>query len=126
MSSKENKRNRLLLAVKEKGFEVSPDGNLITPDGRPRKITNYNNYPSFNFRFEGSNFHIHMHRLAAYCKYGDVIFEKNILVRHLNNKKDDCRFSNLKIGTPAHNWEDNSQATKEKMLANLKRKRKTK
>lgn len=109
-------RKEVLLQAVASGFTVNEDGSLSPA----RSITTYQKYPSFNFRCEGVNFHVHVHRLAAYLKFGAVMFEENILIRHEDNNKENSRPDNLLLGTPVHNWQDNSEETKQKCMSNLK------
>lgn len=46
------------------------------------------------------------HRLQAYQKYGDAIYQKGIVVRHLNDVKTDNSISNIAIGSYADNVRD--------------------
>lgn len=52
------------------------------------------------------NYPIKVHRLVAYQKFGNVIFEKGIQVRHLNGDKLDFSFQNIEIGTSQQNQLD--------------------
>lgn len=44
-----------------------------------------------------------MHRLQAYQKFKDKIYEDNIVVRHLNGNSLDNTFNNIGIGSPSDN-----------------------
>jgi hypothetical protein len=84
----------------EKGYRVI-DGNVMY-NGNIRKLyshikrrdTNTIAYYSFGIRTkEGSRIEIYVHQLMAYQKFGEKIFDENIVITHrdgnsLNNKED--------------------------------------
>ena len=116
------KRQLVLLSAYNKGFRMSPAGELITPDGKPRAIKCYNGgYPSFNYGYDGVRFHVFLHRLQGYQKFNWLIFVKGLLVRHENNNKMDPSYDNLLLGTEKINYHDNPPELIEKMQSNLKR-----
>ena len=47
-----------------------------------------------------------IHRLQAYQKYKDQIYEDKIVVRHLNGDRYDNSFDNIVIGTKKENKND--------------------
>ena len=51
--------------------------------------------------------------MQAYQKYGDEIYKEGIVVRHLDNVKENNSFTNIAIGTQSENVMDNP---KEKRL----------
>lgn len=57
-------------------------------------------------RIKGKRTKILVHRLAAYIKYGEKIFNDSLEIRHLNNICTDNSFYNLGIGTPHENMMD--------------------
>lgn len=86
----------------EAGWRVTDDGCLLKPDGTEKKpyiITD--GYPQFSFK--GSN--IRVHRLAAYCFYGEELY-KHQCVRHLNGIKEDFSRKNIALGTQKDNMAD--------------------
>lgn len=50
-------------------------------------------------RIDGKNNWVTVHRIVAYQKFGDKIFEKGTVVRHLNGNKLDFSFNNIEIGS---------------------------
>lgn len=64
------------------------------------------------------------HRLQAYCKFGDAIFDKDILVRHLNGNSLDNSWDNIAIGSYLDNMMDKSEDSRRKtaILSTLNRK----
>lgn len=51
-------------------------------------------------------YQIYKHRLIAYAKYGDLIFEPGIEVRHLDNNSFNNHPTNIDIGTRSMNMLD--------------------
>lgn len=90
----------------ERGYFVTKDG-LVFFNGKQRKLNLKNKkyqYYCFNIRIDGKPKRIEVHRLQAYQKFGDKIFEKGIVVRHLNGDSTDNSYDNIGIGT----YQDNS------------------
>lgn len=50
--------------------------------------------------------HLMIHRLQAYQKYGDKIYEPGIQVRHFNGNSKDNSFENIGIGSASENQMD--------------------
>lgn len=74
-------------------------------------------YPYFKIRYEGKRVKVMAHRLAAFQKFGEAMYEKGIQVRHLNGNPSDFRFTNIAIGTQSQNSMDRP---KEQRLASAK------
>ncbi|BCG56751.1 HNH endonuclease [Paenibacillus sp. URB8-2] len=68
---------------------------------RPRK-----GYPFFLVDREGKSSQIMCHRMLAYQMFGQEMFRKGIVVRHLNDKKNDLRRINIRLGTAKQNRAD--------------------
>jgi len=99
----------LLYAIK-KGYYVDSFGNVISPSGKKRAV-DYDSwgYPRFTIEYVDKFRNIPVHRLVAYQKYGDKLFEKGMHTRHLNNNKLDYSFDNIAIGTCHENVMDNTK-----------------
>lgn len=92
----------------EKGYRVTKDGEFLNPKGKkvgyiPKQIYRYE---YLNFIIKGENRRIKTHRLQAYQKYGDKLYEDGIVVRHLNGNSLDNSFDNIAIGTYRDNTMD--------------------
>lgn len=93
--------------VYDKGYRVNEDGNVINPKGKILKTNiNAGGYPSVGLYINKKSFLLLIHRLKAYQKFGDVMFDKGIVVRHLNDIKTDNSFDNIAIGTKQDNYND--------------------
>ena len=96
--------NREQIAYK-KGYRVLMDG---TPISKRNQLSgsNCNGYIRLGIRIEGKKDYVMVHRLQAYQKYGDKMFEKGIVVRHLNGNPKDNSWDNIAIGTASQNMMD--------------------
>ena len=97
--------NKIKIAS-EKGYIVDNNGNVFY-NGKQRKLhfkSGKQKYSCFTARINGVTTRIEVHRLQAYQKYGDKVFEDGIVVRHLNVDSSDNSFNNIEIGT----YQDNS------------------
>jgi len=106
--------NKMKLALKyayDKGYRVSKDGKTVFGIRKNKiKLNKTKGYyyfcthPIINNKRD--KVLVRVHRLQAYQKYGDKIFEDNIQVRHLNNNSLDNSWNNIDIGTPKENMSD--------------------
>lgn len=92
----------------ERGYRVTDDGILLNPDGSTRRLNKCPSsfYPTITVYKDGGKYSVVVHKLAAYCFYGDAAFEKGKHVRHLNSEVFDISRSNLVMGTPKENIGD--------------------
>jgi histidinol-phosphate/aromatic aminotransferase/cobyric acid decarboxylase-like protein len=102
---------KALIAAFKKGYRIDKKGNLINPEGKTLKggtkvYYGKQTYRKFNLLLEGSYRTVTFHTLQAYQKFGDKMFKKGIVVRHLNDIKIDNRHSNIAIGTHSDNRND--------------------
>jgi len=98
-------RTRLLFAIR-KGYRVLPDGSVVAPSGKLRKTGNKNGYRSFCVNADGEYGYVLVHRLLAWQKYGDRIFEAGIEVRHKDGDPSNNNWDNILIGTHSQNMMD--------------------
>lgn len=98
--------NKLQIAY-EKGYRVTKDGNLLNPKGKViGNCLDGKGYKKTGIIINKKNIDLLTHRLQAYQKYGNKLFEDGILVRHLNgNPLDNC-WDNIAIGTHRDNTMD--------------------
>lgn len=102
----------IIIAVK-KGYRFDEQNRIIGPRGKPLKIrVGTTGYPQINVatrKRNGNDYrtcNIPIHRLKAYYLYGEKMFDKTIVVRHLNNDCLDFRDENIAIGTRTENAMD--------------------
>ena len=92
----------------DKGYKFDVDGNVISPFNRYKRRGGQNKtkYIHIGFTHEGKHIRVLAHRLQAYIKYGDAIYAKGIVVRHLDGNPKNNRLENIAIGNQLDNWND--------------------
>lgn len=106
-----SKSNQFLIKAYEKGYRVI-DGEVFKNNKKKAKIgTNKQGYNTF-----GKN--IKIHRLVAYQKYGNKMFEPKILVRHRDGNKQNNSYNNILLGSDHDNHMDKDP--KDRLIHSLK------
>jgi len=105
------KLSRLNRAVKEaysRGYSVTKDGDVKSPSGDTREVNlDTSGRERFSILLSDDRYvNVMVHKLQAYQKFGDELFEDGIQVRHLNGDKRDNSRSNIDIGTQSDNLYD--------------------
>ena len=90
----------------EIGYRVTEDGFLKSPSGKHIGYVHPSGYVKFSLQNKKKRFTVNAHRLQAYQKYGEKIYQKGLQVRHLNNNKQDNSYSNIALGTNKQNFAD--------------------
>ena len=93
----------------EKGYRMDKDGIFYNPKGNIVRGYLHNGYRKYKLRVPGDYgkyYHFKLSRFQAYCKFGDKIYEKGVVVRHLNGVRDDDSWDNIEIGTQSQNMMD--------------------
>ena len=88
----------------ERGYRVTKDGQLLNPRGKV--IGNISSGYIRMSLYEGKKKSVKAHRLQAYQKYGDKLYEDGIMVRHLNGNPLDNSWDNILLGTHKDNQMD--------------------
>lgn len=96
--------NKGILHAYKIGYRISKLGHISSPRGvaikgstsAPQGIP----YRFFSFRIEGKITRVAAHRMQAYQKYGDRLFEKGALVSFKNRNTLDCSYDNIIIISP--------------------------
>ena len=113
-----SKTNLRLMQVIKAGYKVFSN-RVYAPDGSEQKlyITN-NGYPAFTYGLKNINRGlVHVHRMVAFQKYGDLIFKKGCQVRHLDSNKLNFSANNIDIGTGVENWWDRPKSMRDLMVS---------
>ena len=101
-----DKTNKILVAH-AKGYVVTKEGKVIGVQGNELKLNDNEGYYRFNFRdFNGNNKSLGVHRMQAYQKFGNKMFEDKIMVRHLDGNSRNNSWDNIAIGTNSDNMMD--------------------
>ena len=90
----------------ERGFDIDKEGNVIGIRGNKLKGCNERGYIQFSMRINDKRVNIFAHRLQAYKKFGDKIFEEGIVTRHLDGNPINNSWDNIEIGTHSDNMMD--------------------
>ena len=107
-------KNIVIVAAKSKGYKF--DGkNIVGPTGNIRKLyIDSKGYKCFNIRVDRelgkrAQRTIYVHRFVAYLKFGNRIFDEEIVVRHLDGNSLNNSFINIGIGSQSDNMMDVSK-----------------
>lgn len=88
------------------GYYVDEKGNLYSPTHKKVLTTLSRGYQGIMIKIGAKRKHLSTHRLQAYQKYGDRIYEQGIEVRHLDGNPLNNSRENIAIGTHSENIMD--------------------
>ncbi len=111
-----NNFNRNEIIAYNLGYRVNKKGDLIGLKGNPVGSLS-NGYYKIKIRIKDGYINCLTHRLQAYQKYGEDIYKKGIVCRHLNGNPLDNSIDNIAIGTQSDNMMDRK---KEDRIAHAK------
>ena len=102
-----NDKNIAVKTAVEKGYVVSLDGCLYK-NKKLIKTFEQKGYKLFSIRIPNKKYplQLKLHKLQAYQKFGDKLFEKGVQVRHFNGNSLDNSWDNILIGTNSDNQMD--------------------
>jgi hypothetical protein len=101
-----SKGNLAIIEAFQKGYKIE-NGEVINHlHKKINFILSKKGYPIISVSIWNTRYPVKVHRLAAYQKFGNAIFEKEMQVRHLNGNKLDFSFQNIEIGTSKQNQLD--------------------
>lgn len=92
--------------AKKRGYRIDENGNVFSPLMKLNLMKDSMGYLFFTIRIHGKCNKAFAHRFQAYMKYGDKMFDKGIVVRHLNGNSLDNSLINIAIGTQSDNMMD--------------------
>jgi len=105
----------------EKGYRVNSKGEVFSKRGKVNAwITG--GYYVFNIKYLGSRMNIKVHRLLGYQKYGQLLENKELEIRHLNGISTDNSYDNIGIGTHSQNMMDKPKRVRQQMAKNANKK----
>lgn len=105
-TDRNSKRSIALLLAFEKGYRITNEGKILNPEGKELKGNINKGYLRFSIRLGDDRINVSVHRLLAYQKFGERIFEEGQLIRHLNSNSLDNSWDNIGIGTHKDNMND--------------------
>jgi hypothetical protein len=100
-----SKNNEALIIANNKGYRVL-DGKVFYQNRERKLSTNSTGYLRFSIRIDNKPRDVMVHRLVAYQKYGDIILNDGILVRHRDGNAINNSESNILIGNQSDNMMD--------------------
>ena len=105
--------NKLEYILSKRGYKVSKEGLLFNPKNKQiGKGLNTYGYHKSSIRINSKVVPILVHRLQAFQKFGDKLFEKGIVTRHLDGNPRNNEWSNIAIGTHTDNMQDIPKETR--------------
>lgn len=97
----------------QKGYRVV--NGAIEYKGRTRMLQkDRHGYLYFSIRIPLGQAKVFVHRLVAFQKYGDLVFEDGMQVRHLNGDQTNNSNQNISIGTASQNNMDKPKWIRQK------------
>ena len=103
---------RVLNEFNRLGYIINNNGEVFSKDGTELKgcvVTYKGNtkYRKIGFRvFQFPSYSLKIHKLQAFKKFGDKIFEQDIVIRHLNGISTNNTWENIGIGSQSDNLMD--------------------
>jgi len=104
--------SQVLMETFQKGYRVNEEGDVISPKGlKPKLRVDTRGYLCCTVSTNHINgyqerYPLLVHRLVAYQKYGDKLFQAGLEVRHKDGEKLNNSFDNILIGTHTQNMMD--------------------
>jgi hypothetical protein len=116
--------NKNVVLAYEKGYRVK-NGEVVSPfSGNARNLGIHarRNYKRYRFSIRDAAgkkvYPVEVHKLVAYQKYGDKMFEPGIQVRHLDNNSLNNLEDNVAIGTKSENEMDKPKEVRQRTSVN--------
>lgn len=99
--------NKNEIEAYNRGYRMLNNGILLSPNSKKinGSITR-DGYYETGIRINGKTCKFRLHRLQAYQKYNNKIYNNGIVVRHLNGNCKDNSYDNICIGTDKDNKMD--------------------
>jgi len=107
--------------ILNKKYTIDKTGIVTNSNNKKLKPMIYSGgYYEFKYRKDKKFIHVLYHRFQAYMKFGDKIFEKGIMVRHLDGNKLNNHWDNLALGTNSDNQMDICSEVRQKRASHPK------
>lgn len=123
-----SKNAMCLVEASERGYRVDEHGKVVSHVGKILKLNkDTKGYLRFGFNSANHDYvvSVWVHRLVAYQKFGDILFEEDMVVRHLDGNPANNSWDNIEIGTQSDNMMDrpeDSRRAQSKHAASFRRK----
>lgn len=117
-----SKSNQALIEAYNKGYKITDKGEVVGLKNKTLCAKIHQGYKRFCIRLKsGERYIVNYHKLQAYQKFGDKIFEEGIVVRHLNGDSLDNSWENISIGTNSDNCLDKHPVVRKEVAINAAR-----
>ena len=97
--------NRIEVILEKRGYKVSEEGIAYNKRGDVVGFM-HSEYMTLAIKINGKTKRGRVHRLQAYQKYGDKLFEEGVLVRHYDGVNLNNAWDNILIGSHSDNMMD--------------------
>lgn len=104
-----SKKNKVVIEAFGAGYDITKDGHLVRKDKTIKSEFNgsINGYLYVSLRLPTvTRAQVLIHKLQAYKKFGNAMFEYKIVIRHKNGIRTDNSWDNILIGTASDNQMD--------------------
>jgi hypothetical protein len=103
-------KNKAVIEFFNRNYTIDKEGVIKNPKGEILQghidSTNKPIYKKFKIRLEDRNISCNVHRIQGYAKFGEQIFDKTLVVRHLDGNSLNNSWENIGIGTFSDNQLD--------------------
>jgi hypothetical protein len=99
-------QQEIIKEIISRGFYIS-NGVLYKKDGTIQYTYLSNGYPRLKIYINGYKMSVRVHRIVGYIKYGEAIFQKGLVIQHLDNDKLNYKIENLELCTHKQNMMNN-------------------
>lgn len=94
-----------------KGYRITENGTILNPKGLEiQGYTDSRGYKRLKLHIGEKYLECDVHRIQAFQKYGELLYQEGIEVRHLNGIRLDNSYENILIGTHQDNMLDIPEA----------------
>ena len=117
-----SKQELLTKVFFERGYSITDEGKVFNPKGRELKLgKTKSGYYSINLRLpKGNSTRVFIHKLQSFKKFGDKVFEQDIVIRHLDGISTNNSWENIEIGSQLDNLMDIPKEIRRKMSSSPK------
>lgn len=101
-----SKHNQRLLTLWNLGYRPTKRGTIKSPHGAELVGSLHNGYLKIVTPRPKPRYKVSVHKLVAYSKYGDAIFDDGVVIRHLDGNPLNNSFENISVGSHSDNMMD--------------------
>lgn len=90
----------------KRGYVVTEEGVFLNPKGLKLCSNYHQGYLTTKLKVDGKLVRLKAHRLQAFQKYGELLYNDATVTRHLNSNKEDNSWDNIVLGSHSENMFD--------------------